>query len=186
VLLIMGKACVLLLLFEKKGVFVKFVFLLFSAALAGCAFSPVERPVATKYVDSQITHNFSGVTKDAAMDMARSALQSSGYEVISYVPELGEVITKSRLVNIPDICDCGTWNGSVVSGNADSMFIINAKDQVDGKVSVKSGFACSTTFSGKNIYGAVTRVETYICASRGVAENRFWEKFREIDMVRRQ
>lgn len=159
---------------------------LFSAVLTGCAFSPVERPPITKYVDSQAAYEFTGLTKDEAMDIARSSLQSSGYEVISFVPELGEVRTKSKLVSTPAVCDCGTWNGAVITGNADSLFIVTVKNQSDGKVSVKGDFSCNTTFSGTNIYGAVTKVETYTCASRGVAESQFWEKFREIDMVRKQ
>ena len=75
--------------------------------------------------------------------------------------------------------NCHNWN-------AESVFIVNAKNQSNGNVSVKAGFGCATTFSGKNLYGAVTKVETYRCASRGIAENQFWEKFREIDMVRKQ
>ena len=120
------------------------------------------------------------------MDIARSALQSTGYEVISFVPELGEIRTKSKPVASPGMCDCGTWNGAVVTGNAESVFIVTAKNQTDGKVGVKAGFGCATTFSGTNLYGAVTKVETFNCASRGVIEGQFWEKFREIDMVRKQ
>ena len=120
------------------------------------------------------------------MDIARSAMQSSGYEVISFVPELGEVRTKSKTVPAPAVCDCGTWNGNVITGTADSVFIINVKNQTDGKTSVKADFGCATTFAGKNLYGVTTRVESYACASRGIAENQFWEKFREIDLVRRQ
>ena len=154
--------------------------------LAGCAFSPVEKAPITKYVDSQEVKEFSGLSKDAAMDIARSALQSTGYEVISFVPELGEIRTKTRLVATPAQCDCGTWNGNVVSGNADSVFIVTAKNQGENKVGVKAGFGCAVTFSGKNLYGAVTKVESYNCASRGVVEGQFWERFREIDMVRKQ
>ena len=172
---------------NKKGVILKSIFsILFLSVLTGCAFSPVERPPVTKYVDSQAVYEFSGITKDAAMEIARSSLQSNGYEVISFVPELGEVRTKAKLVSTPAVCDCGTWNGTVITGNAESVFIITSKNQSDGKVSVKGGFSCGTTFSGTNLYGAVTKVETYACASRGVAEGQFWEKFREIDMVRKQ
>lgn len=156
------------------------------AVLSGCAFSPVERVPVTKHFDSQAAIEFSGITKDAAMDIARSALQSSGYEVISFVPELGEVRTKSKIVPTPAMCDCGTWNGTVISGNAESVFVVIAKNQSDGKVAVKAGFGCATTFSGKNLYGVVTKVESYSCASRGIVEGQFWEKFREIDMVRKQ
>lgn len=156
------------------------------ALLTGCAFSPVEQVPVAKYTPTDSVNEFVKLSKDNAMDIARSAVQSSGYEVISFVSELGEIRTKSKQVPIPATCDCGTWNGNVITGSAESVFIITVKNQGNEKVSVKAGFGCATTFVGKNLYGATTKVESYACASRGTAESQFWEKFREIDMVRKQ
>lgn len=163
-----------------------FIAAIASTATVGCAFSPVDRVAAGRYSEPEKINEFFGLTKESAMDIARSALQSSGYEVISFVTELGEVKTKTKEVLTPAICDCGSWNGTVISGSAISQFSILAKQLPDGKTSVKTSFSCSTTFVGTNLYGAATKVETYPCASRGAPENMFWEKFREIDMVRKQ
>lgn len=154
--------------------------------IGGCAFAPVDQVPVGKYTSPDSYNEFTKLSKESAMDIARSALQSSGYEVIGFVPELGEVRSKSKGVLTPTVCDCGSWNGNVITGTADSLFVINVKSQPGGGSSVKATFTCATTFSGKNLYGAVTRMETYACASRGTTENQFWEKFREIDMVRKQ
>jgi len=156
-------------------------------ALGGCAFSGVDRPPIEKNVAQNVINEFPrSMSKDEAMDIARSALQSSGFELASFTPELAEVRTKARQVPIPAACDCGTWNGAVVQGTAMATYLITVDTPPGDKTLVKANFTCGTTFTGRNLYGATTKVETYQCASTGQMEQQFWEKFRQIYDVRRR
>jgi hypothetical protein len=155
--------------------------------LGGCAFAGVDRPPVEKNVPQTVINEFPRISTGEAMDIARSALQSAGFEVIAYTPELGEVRTKARQVPTPGACDCGTWNGSVIQGTALATYLITVDTPPPGdKALVKAKLTCGTTFTGRNLYGATTKVETYQCASTGQIEQQFWEKFRQINDVRRR
>ena len=155
------------------------------AILSGCAFSSVDKVAPEKHTSQTVTKEYAKLTRESGMDIARSALQSTGYEIVSYLPELGEVRTKVRAIASPAMCDCGTWNGNVVTGTANSTFFINVDSLLSDKTAVKANFQCGITFTGRNLYGGVTRVETLQCASTGKLEEQFWEKFRQIESGRR-
>ncbi len=97
------------------------------------------------------------------LEATKAAFESAGYETASITPELGELKSKPRSVAIPDICDCGTWNGTVIGGSA-------YKAQPGDEGALQIGHFCGTEFRGRNLYGMVTRREAYACASRGQIE----------------
>ena len=144
-------------------------------AISGCAFSAVKRPNPALYSRTIKTTEPLEVSKAEAMDAARRALKLAGYEIQADDTQLGIIRTKSAQVPIPAICDCGTWNLDPVTGMADSYFEA-VVEPVDASHSLlKLTFFCGATFTGHNLYGAVTRQETYQCASRGEAEKNLWQ-----------
>ena len=120
------------------------------------------------------------MSPEAATDAAKGALQGMGYEIQSVTEELGQLRTKVRAVATPKTCDCGTWNGSEVSGNAESSFVVTTAAQGTEKVILRIEHTCATTFTGRNLYGGTTRQETYQCASRGIVERQFWDTLRKV------
>lgn len=138
--------------------------------ISGCAFSPVDRPIAAKHASPEKVWQVQNKNTSSVLDAVRAALESAGYEAASVTPELGELKTKVREVAIPEFCDCGTWNGGVIQGTAQSVLIATFKLQPNEEGVLKIGHRCATTFMGRNMYGAVTTQETYACASRGQTE----------------
>jgi len=155
-----------------------------AVSLTACAFSPVDVPPVEKHAPKVVLSQLQGVTVEQGMDAARSALQSSGYEVGAYTPELGEVKTKPRQLQVPEWCDCGTWNGSVVQGTADSIMTVVVKPDGDSRVSVAAQHSCANIFFGRNLYGVVTVQQPVQCASRGTVEREFVQKLEAIAKVR--
>src|SRR5438067_121381 len=123
--------------------------------LAGCAFSSVDRANPDKYQSAISSSEPLTTNPTAAMDASKSALEAIGYEVLSVSPELGSVRTKVRAVRVPDNCHCGTWNGNVVSGNANSTIILKAVAQSTGGALIGIGHSCNVNFSGRNLFGGV-------------------------------
>jgi hypothetical protein len=103
-----------------------------------------------------------------------------GWEVLTVIPEIGFVRSNMRTVPVPDFCDCGTWNGREISGEAEATMVIDIKPTDSGEASFELVFQCILNFKGKNWYGATTRHETYACASNGGIENYFWALLRRI------
>ncbi len=158
--------------------------LLFS--LNACAFAPVERPEKNKYFCDFMNSKVFIITLPQSMDIAKNALEAIGYEILTNNSELGLIRTKTKLVKIPEFCDCGTWNGSIINGSADSTIVVEFQEFEKEKISVSISMKCSTTFKGTNLHGATTRQETYDCASRGKIENEFWNFYEKIYKKRAQ
>lgn len=146
----------------------------------GCAFSPVDRPAAAKHTPQAKVWQVKSKDVPAVLDAAKAAFESAGYETASITPELGELKSKPRPVAIPDLCDCGTWNGSVVGGSAQSALIATYKVQSGEEGALQINHMCGTEFRGRNLYGMVTRREAYACASRGQIETDLTQRIETI------
>lgn len=156
------------------------VMLLIFALAVSCAFSAVKRTPVDRYHGAFSREQAFSVEPAAALDIAKSSLESMGYEIQSVTPELGQLRTKALAVAIPNLCDCGTWNLDPVRGTADSFFTVKASQAASGSSMVTIEHVCGTNFAGQNLYGATTRREAYQCASRGIIENDFWVTFDKI------
>jgi hypothetical protein len=152
--------------------------------LTGCAFSPVDRPSIEKYKPKVIVAAFPRMLKSDGMDISAAALRSVGYEVGASTPELGEVKSTARNVMVPQLCDCGSWNGTQITGTAESMISITVEDHGTESAVLKINHVCATNFKGQNLFGATTRNETYQCASTGSMENQLLDNFRKIKSER--
>jgi hypothetical protein len=153
---------------------------------SGCAFSPVNAPAPEKYTPLESKVEIKNLDKTQTLEVVKSALTSFGYEVVSVIPELGEVKTKNLQVQIPERCDCGTWNGNVVSGSAQSrMEVIVSNTQPTGTKAVIKHY-CATEFYGRNIYGMITTQQPIVCASRGTIEKDVLDKIDRIAGARAQ
>jgi hypothetical protein len=147
-------------------------------ALSACAFSAVNRPPTAKYATGIKTSAIYPVGLKQAMKATADSFGSLGYQVLSSSIELSEMKSNVLQVVIPSTCDCGTWNGGTVGGTADSNLRVRFTDastteHVATRFDIE--FVCGTRFRGHNLYGAVTRDETYACASRGIVESKFWD-----------
>jgi hypothetical protein len=109
-----------------------------------------------------------------ALDVGKSALEGMGYEIANVNSDLGLIRTKVRPVLAPAVCDCGTWNAMKVSGSCDSVLVASAERTDDNGTALSIKHECATVFTGRNLYGGITRRETYFCASTGVVEHEFW------------
>ena len=153
---------------------------------SGCAFSPVNAPAPEKYTPLDSKVEIKNLDKDQTIEVVKNALTSFGYEVASVIPELGEVKTKNLQVKIPERCDCGTWNGNVVTGSAQSrMEVIVSNAQPAGTKATIKHF-CATEFYGRNIYGMITTQQSIVCASRGAIEKEILDKIDRIAGARAQ
>lgn len=153
-------------------------------ALTGCAFSSVDRPNVQQFKTRITSANFPLLQKGDALDIAGAAMRSIGFEVGSSTPELGEVKSAAKPALVPLVCDCGSWNGTQISGTADSVFSVSIERSGTSDALLKFNIACATNFKGQNLFGATTRNETYQCASTGVLEDRFLENFTKIKTER--
>lgn len=146
---------------------------------AGCAFSSVDRTSVDKYRSTFSTSESLKANPGLATDASKSALEAIGYEVQSVTPELGLLRTRAREVSVPTTCDCGSWNGRDVSGVANSFLVVRVQPEGADKTSLRVEHSCAVNFTGRNLFGGVTRQETYECASRGVVERQFWDALRQ-------
>lgn len=146
----------------------------------GCAFSAVNRPPVNRY-HSQFTREMVfALPRSTTLEVATRTLEAMGYELQAVTNELGQIRTKVRAVATPQVCDCGTWNLSPVSGSAESLLLVRITDASEGQAKVALEHMCATTFTGQNLYGATTRREVYQCASRDVVEKEFWSTMEQI------
>jgi hypothetical protein len=148
-----------------------------AVGMAGCAFAPVTRVPANRYYARFQHSQVVELGREDAMNAARSSLEAIGFEMQSVTPELGIIRTRPRVVMIPEVCDCGSWNGDTVHGTALSSMVITVKDAPAGPRAslIEIDHSCVFQFTGHNLYGGVTREETYACASRGGLESEFWQ-----------
>ena len=141
--------------------------------VAGCAFSAVERPDLSS-ANQPVTASYNLSIEEATKN-ATSSLTMIGYNPI-IAPD-GGITTNYVAIAIPENCDCGTWNNKVVTGTADSQFNINFIGEENVRMDLK--FTCTATFTATNLYGVPTRSEKYDCASKGLSERAFLDKFNE-------
>jgi hypothetical protein len=153
--------------------------LLLLLPLAGCAFSAVDRPPLTKYAKMFPRSQTFAVSTEEAIDSSAKALVAMGFEIQSVTSELGVIRTRERAIAVPQVCDCGSWNGVQVHGSGTSIVLVNVAQRA-GAVEVAVDFQCGVNFTGHNLYGAPTRQETYQCASPGNVEREFWSTLRRI------
>lgn len=125
----------------------------------GCAFWPVDRPVAAKHTPQAKVWQVKSKDVPAVLDAAKTAFESAGYATASITPELGELKSKPRALSVPEFCDCGTWNGSVVGGMAQSELVATYRIQPNEEGTLQVNHLCATAFRGRNLYGMVTRRE---------------------------
>ena len=151
----------------------------------GCAFSAVNRPDIGKHLSQLPREETFDLRANAALDAARSAAEAVGYEIQAVTEELGQVRTETRSVAVPQLCDCGTWNMSPVTGTGESVLVIRVTEEGDDQSKISLEHTCSTQFAGQNLYGATTRRESYQCASKGTIEADFWSALREIIKARK-
>ena len=142
--------------------------------LSSCAFAPVSRPDLSKYRGQFSRLQTFPVTVDEATRAAKETLEVMGWEVQTAVPKIGFVRSKTQTVPVPDFCDCGTWNGKEVRGDAEATLVVDLQPAASGKTEVELVIECILNFKGKIWYGATTRREIYACASKGFIENYFW------------
>lgn len=139
--------------------------------LSACAFSPVKRPDTVEAIKPLV--NSYDVSSVKAKESLEGALVVVGYEPIRDGDD--NVLTKARNLDVPEYCDCGTWNGKQVTGFAASVIRTNVIGA--GPVILELSHLCKVTFTGTNIYGVVTRQEQYSCASNRKMENSLLTEF---------
>lgn len=93
----------------------------------------------------------------------------------------GVVRTTPKPVEVPQQCDCGTWNAgtferSVLSGIGDSVLVLRIVQDEQG-VSVNLEHSCTHMFVAPNGIGMKIHKKALQCASVGLIEADFWEKF---------
>jgi hypothetical protein len=158
----------------------------YSVALAlllfgsGCAFSPVKRPDPGLYKSQIVGGKIVPLPYAAAIDACKAAAEAIGFGIHAVSPEAGVVRTTGREVQIPEVCDCGTWNLDQVRGTGHSVLVATVKQQNDDESLVTLDNECGAHFTGRNLYGAVTRQEAYRCASRGYLESEFWKMLDQV------
>ena len=149
-------------------------------SLASCAFAPVSRPNKEK-IEGNILRQISCESDPAtALPIASEALRSMGYEILWENKELFSILTKDKVVDTTNICDCGKWNFSKVNGTAITTIEIQIEPNKKGGSIINITPKFKTTFTGRNLFGLTTRTETYECASTGKLETEFWQMFSKL------
>ena len=142
--------------------------------LSSCAFAPVSRPDLSKYHGQYPLLETFPISVEEGTKAAKNTLKVMGLEVQTAIPRIGLVRSKKTIIPVPDFCDCGTWNGKEISGDAEAILVVDVQPAGSGETTFELVFECILNFKGKNWYGATTRRETYACASKGYIENYFW------------
>ena len=155
-------------------------FLVLTSFLSGCAFSPVTRPNPAQYLGQFRQQDTFSDTVENGTDAAKATIEALGWEILTTNPDLGLARSKTRKVIIPDVCDCGSWNGGTIAGTADGVLVVNLESKGQNESTVKVSLECVTNFTGRNLHGATTRQETYACASRGIVEGQFLDTFSRV------
>ena len=111
---------------------------------------------------------------ERTVELAESAVKNIGYSVEHTYSYVGVVEAVPQPVNTQGLCDCGQWNGVPIQGMASSRFLININKISKDKTQVAMVLQFGTHFKARNRMGMVTREETYLCASTGELENRYF------------
>ena len=154
---------------------VRVVLLALAGALEACAFSAVKRPTIPS--DPSISQVVPGVG-ERLFDASRLAIESMGFGVAFEDRTTGLLNTKLLVVPVADNCDCGTWNGRPVTGQSDLALTIRTAPAGTSTSTVTVQADYSVRFTGRNLYGQVTRDEFYRCRSLGRKEQEFLDKLR--------
>ena len=149
-------------------------------SLSGCAFSAVKRPNPAQYLNQFPQSQALPLSVERSAEASKSAIEAMGWETLTVNAAIGLVRSKARPVTIPNICDCGTWNGGAVNGTADATLVVNMESTGSDSTTVRISVECVTNFAGQNLYGATTRRESYACATRGAIENEFWATLKRV------
>ena len=159
----------------NKDVIIRFLsYLPITLILSGCAFASVNRPSIDLYNQNIVPKETIALNSSATLDIAKDALEGMGYEIQTINKDLRLVRTKPLSVIVPNVCDCGTWNGNTISGTANSMIIVKVVAASAESSTLTIEHECFVNFAGHNLYGITTRSESYQCASRGIIEKEFW------------
>ena len=146
--------------------------LLSSSFLSACAFAPVERPVIDQ---SQPKPNrYFKMSKDDLYEVCKITAMNMGYSIDHEDPAQGLIRTGLKKIDVSGNANCGTWNGSQINGRAASALEIKVKSLAENKSMVTLDLRIAARFLGRNLYGMVTRDETYRCSSLGQLENQFF------------
>ena len=148
-----------------------FIFVL--PLLAACAFAPVDRPVIGANAGSQ--ERLINLPQDQAFKVAELAALSMGYDILISNKASGYLKTNAKSVPVQGNADCGAWNGTPVHGTMASALEIKVSERNKNQCSVTVWGFFGTKFQGRNLYGMVTREETYRCASAGTVENTYMQ-----------
>lgn len=150
-----------------------FIFVL--PLLAACAFAPVDRPVINDNAGSQ--QRFVNLSPDQAFEVAELAAKSMGYEILTLNKAKGYLKTSAKSIPVQGNADCGAWHGVPVHGTMATVLLVKVVDLKGNQSSVSVLGFYAVKFQGRNLYGMVTREETYRCASLGSLENTYLEVF---------
>ena len=150
------------------------VLLVFSLlAVSSCAFSPVERPKVT--ADQGSKHRQVKLPRKQAIELACLAATSMGYDILSVDHSSGYIKTNVKPMPIAGNAHCGSWNGTPIKGMATSAMFIKVLVLSQNTSLIKVTGLFGTRFKGRNLYGMVTRDETFRCASMGNLEYKYLE-----------
>lgn len=152
--------------------FLLFSLIVITSLVSGCAFSPVERPLID--VGQPLQNRYFDLPKTDLMEVCKVTAQNMGYSVIHEDPTSGIIRTGLKQIEIAGNANCGTWNGNQIGGFAGSAMEIKVKSLGDRKSMAEVDARFATRFQGKNLYGMVTRDESYRCASLGQLENQYF------------
>ena len=141
--------------------------------LGGCAFAKVQQPDQGLYRVRK-ERSFEATPSQMVQAMKR-AYEKAKYSVDESGQDPSMVISKNRDIPIIQGCDCGSWNGAKVYGTANSRLVASLGLEADtNSIRVTLDHQCTTNFTGTNIYGAVTRRESYRCATTNKVESDIW------------
>lgn len=157
-----------------------FLMIFLTISVTSCAFSHVSRPNIDKYHNKFSRDHEIRSSPDKMKNDIREILMSMGYDIMTISDNLGLIRSKIRMVTVPEVCDCGTWNTGLVRGQAESTVVVRILPYTETVTKIEIDHECIMNFTGNNLLGATTRRETYQCASTGVIENKFWELLNQL------
>jgi len=143
------------------------------ALIGACAFAPVDRPVVDANQGSQ--QRAINLPAGPAFEVAVLAAKSMGYDLLVSNKAGGHVKTNIKAMPIQGNANCGAWHGVPIKGMASSALEIKVAEVGQNRSMVTVWALWGTRFQGRNVYGMVTRDESYRCASLGALESNYME-----------
>jgi hypothetical protein len=147
--------------------------MLMMVLIGACAFAPVERPVVGANAGSQ--ERIINLPHAQAFEVAELAAKSMGYEILISNKASGYLKTNAKKVPVQGNANCGSWNGVPIQGTAASALEVRVSERDKDHCGVTVWGFYGTKFQGRNLYGMVTREETYRCNSLGAVENTYMQ-----------